>query len=66
MKPLHVLLAVISGAVAGATVGLLFAPEKGSETRNNIIKFLEEKGVRLKKSKMEELADELAEELEKK
>lgn len=28
MKPLHVILAVIGGAVAGAAVGLLVAPEK--------------------------------------
>ena len=28
MKPLNIVLAVISGAVAGAAVGLLFAPEK--------------------------------------
>lgn len=63
MKPLNILLAVISGAIAGATVGLLFAPAKGEDTRDEIIKFLKSKGINLKKSKMEELADEIATEL---
>lgn len=66
MKPLHILLAVISGAVAGAAVGLLFAPEKGTETRDKIMDYLKEKGVRLKKNKLEQLADEIADELDMK
>lgn len=65
MKALNIVLAVIGGAVAGATVGLLFAPEKGEDTRDQIMKYLKEKGVNLRRSKMEELADEIAEELEK-
>ena len=43
MKALNIVLAVIGGAVAGATVGLLLAPEKGEKTRRNIVKYLEKK-----------------------
>lgn len=66
MKPLNIIIAVVAGAVAGATVGLLVAPEKGSDTRDKIMDFLKEKGVKLKKNKLEELADEIADEIEKK
>ncbi|WP_295728087.1 YtxH domain-containing protein [uncultured Muribaculum sp.] len=65
MKPLHIILSVIGGAVAGAAVGLLFAPESGETTRDNIRRFLKEKGLNLRKDKLEELVDEIADEIKK-
>lgn len=65
MKAIHVISAVIGGAIAGAAVGLLVAPEKGDDTRKRIIKALKEKGIYLKKDKMEELVDEIEDQIEK-
>ena len=59
MKGLNVFAAFITGAIIGTAVGLLFAPEKGEDTRTKIAEILRKKGIRLSKADMESLIDEI-------
>jgi len=38
---------------------LLFAPESGDETRKKIVDALEKRGIKLSKTEMEDLVDEI-------
>lgn len=63
MKGLSVLAAFLGGAAVGAAIGILFAPEKGEDTRRKIAEILREKGIKLSRSEMDELVDKIAAEV---
>jgi gas vesicle protein len=63
MKNLSILAAFFGGAVAGAAVGLLFAPEKGDDTRHRIAEALRKRGISLGKGDLRKLVDEIANEI---
>ncbi len=63
MKGLNVLVAFVGGAAVGAVVGMLFAPEKGEDTRRKIIKLIHEKGIKLNHEEMDDLVDKIASEI---
>ena len=57
---MNVFAAFLTGAIIGTAAGLLFAPEKGEDTRSKIAEILRKKGIRLSKADMESLIDEIA------
>ena len=63
MKAMNFVIGFISGAAIGATCGLLFAPEKGSDLREKIAEALRKRGIRLNRLEMTNLVDEIAEKI---
>lgn len=63
MKALGYLGAFLGGAVAGAALGLLLAPEKGEETRTKITdavdNFCKKHNLKLSRKEVDDLVDDI-------
>lgn len=53
------LFSLLGGVAMGALLGVVFAPQSGKETREQIRKLLQEKMPNLSKERLEELVDEV-------
>lgn len=65
MKSLGYIGAFLGGAVAGAVIGLLVAPESGKDTRTKVTDtvndFLKKHNIRLSRKDVEDLVDDIQE-----
>lgn len=63
MKGLSILVAFLGGAAVGAACGILFAPERGEDTRSRIAEAIRKRGIKLNGKELENLVDDIADEL---
>ena len=63
MKALSSLGAFLVGVTLVAADVILFAPEKGEDTRRKIAEVLRKKGIRLNRAEMDDLVDQIAAEV---
>ena len=65
MKTISYISAFLGGAIAGAALGLLMAPEKGTETRNKISDavddFCKKHNIKLSRKEVDDLVDDIKE-----
>ena len=65
MRSLGVLGAFFGGAIAGAVIGLLLAPEKGEDTRAKVTDaiddFMKKHNIKLSHKEVNDLVDDIAE-----
>ncbi len=63
MKALGYIGSFLGGAIAGAALGLLIAPEKGTETRTKITdavdNFLKKHDIKLSRKEVDDLVDDI-------
>lgn len=60
MKAITLLSAFLGGAIVGCGAALLFAPEKGEELRERIVRLLKKRGIKISDSEVDALVAELS------